>query len=64
MNPLQEMLVVDGRPLNEVGYSFHFWDALMAAEPVLSSPQFQYLFSREIQQKDFRSTFDLYNKMK
>lgn len=35
LNPLQDM--IENRGFKEVCYSFHFWDALMAAEPILAS---------------------------
>lgn len=61
---MQEVLATDNRIAKDICYSFHFWDALMAAEPLLSSVQFQNIFAREIKQKDFSSTVNLYEKVK
>ena len=62
--PLQELLNSDPAILGQVSYSIHFWDALVAAEPIFGDRDFQLIFSEQITRKDFASVVDLYSKVK
>ena len=62
--PVQEMLNQGDSQYLQVGYSIHFWDSLLAVEPILAGNEFYRLFSEGLTRKDFASTFDLYRKIK